>query len=55
MQEKVFIRICTAEGDHITDQDVSGFTPEQVDDMIEVKKEFGLVCWVKRVFIKEEV
>lgn len=55
MQEKVFIRICTAEGDHITDQDVSGFTPEQVNDMILVKEEYGLICFIERVFINEEV
>ena len=53
MQEKVYIRICTAEGDHITDQDVSGFTPEQVDDMIKVKEKYGLICFINRVFIKE--
>ncbi len=55
MKEKVLIRICTSEGDYITDQDVSGFTMDQVDDMIAVKEEYGLICSVKRVFINEEV
>ena len=51
MQEKVFIKICDKNGEHITDQDVSGFTPEQVDDMIKVKEEYGLICFTERVFI----
>ena len=55
MKEKVYIRIYTAGGDYITDQDVSGFTAAQVDEMIRIKEEHGLECRIKRVFINGEV
>ena len=55
MKEQVFIRIYGKDGEHITDQDVSGFTPDQVDEMIRVKEEYGLECQIKRTLIDEEV
>ena len=52
MKEQVFIKIYR-NGEFITDQDVSWFTADQVDEMIWVKAEYGLECRVKRVFIEE--
>ena len=54
VKEKVFIRIYR-DGEYITSQDVSCFTMDQVDEMIRVKAEYGLECWVERVFINKEV
>ena len=52
MKEKVLIQIYK-DGEFITTQDVSGFTPEQIAAMILVKEEYGLDCRLKRVFVEE--
>ena len=54
MKEKLFIKIYI-NGEHITNQDVTGFTLKQIADMMAVKEEYGLECSLKRVFINEEV
>ena len=52
MKEKLFIKIYI-KGEHVADQDVSGFAAAQVNEMIRVKKEYGLECSIKRVFIPD--
>ena len=52
MKEKLFIKIYI-KGEHVADQDVTGFTCKQVADMIVIKEEYGLECHIKRVFIPD--
>ena len=53
MQEKVFIQIYK-NGNHITDQDVSGFTTSQVAENIRIKEKCGLECRIKRVSYNDD-
>jgi len=46
---KVLIEIYK-NGEYITSQDVSSFRPDQVAEMIKIKEEYGLECWIKRVY-----
>jgi len=45
---KVLVEIYQ-KGKNIASQDVSSFRPDQVDEMIKVKEEYGLECRIKRV------
>lgn len=55
MQEKVIIQIYNKNGEYIAEQDVSGFTMDQAAENMRIKEKEGYSCFVKRVFIKEEV
>jgi len=50
--EKVILKIYDKNGKHITDDDVTEFSLNQIMEMIKVKEEYGLTCSIKRV-IKE--
>jgi hypothetical protein len=50
-QEKVYIQIFGKDGEYISEQDVTGFTVDQIADNMRIKEMHGLDCSIKRVFI----